>query len=146
ADIHHAETRWPPPSARNRSTSVTPFSALQRLSIRNNPAPGARRAHRVIQGESRLLALTTRVAALLLALAPLGAAAAAPDRTVLPPPTQPFQGKISRTVEQSRAAFAPRLAAPTGAPNIVVILTDDVGFAATTTFGGPVETPALDQL
>lgn len=36
--------------------------------------------------------------------------------------------------------------APDGAPNIVVILLDDVGFGATETFGGPVETPTLDEL
>lgn len=49
------------------------------------------------------------------------------------------------------AANAPHLPveipkAPDGAPNIVVILLDDVGFGATNTFGGPVETPTLDEL
>lgn len=39
-----------------------------------------------------------------------------------------------------------RIKAPKGAPNIVVVLLDDVGFAASSTFGGPVPTPALDQL
>jgi arylsulfatase len=36
--------------------------------------------------------------------------------------------------------------APAGAPNIVLVLLDDVGFAASSTFGGPVPTPALDRL
>jgi arylsulfatase len=36
--------------------------------------------------------------------------------------------------------------APKGAPNILIILTDDVGFGAASTFGGPIETPALDAL
>ncbi len=39
-----------------------------------------------------------------------------------------------------------RQLAPAGAPNIVVVLLDDVGFGAAGTFGGPVETPALDAL
>jgi len=36
--------------------------------------------------------------------------------------------------------------APQGAPNVVVVLLDDVGFGAAGTFGGPIETPTLDQL
>lgn len=36
--------------------------------------------------------------------------------------------------------------APAAAPNVVVVLLDDVGFGATDTFGGPIETPTLDQL
>ena len=36
--------------------------------------------------------------------------------------------------------------APAGAPNVVVVLLDDVGFGASSTFGGPVATPALDEL
>src|SRR5690606_7422191 len=36
--------------------------------------------------------------------------------------------------------------APEGAPNILLIMTDDVGFGATTTFGGPVPTPSFDRL
>lgn len=46
------------------------------------------------------------------------------------------------------AAPAPPLQvqAPKGAPNVVVVLLDDVGFAASSTFGGPAETPVLDAL
>lgn len=36
--------------------------------------------------------------------------------------------------------------APKGAPNVLVILTDDIGFAASSTFGGPIPTPVLDRL
>lgn len=39
-----------------------------------------------------------------------------------------------------------RMKAPKGAPNVVVVLLDDVGFAATSTFGGPIPTPELDRL
>jgi len=36
--------------------------------------------------------------------------------------------------------------APAGAPNVVIVLLDDVGFGAAATFGGPIETPTLDRL
>lgn len=36
--------------------------------------------------------------------------------------------------------------APAGAPNVIVFLTDDVGYGACSTFGGPIETPVLDEL
>jgi len=46
-------------------------------------------------------------------------------------------------------AVAPEIVverAPAGAPNVVIVLLDDVGFGAASTFGGPIETPALDGL
>lgn len=36
--------------------------------------------------------------------------------------------------------------APEGAPNVLLVMTDDVGFAAASTFGGPIPTPNLDRL
>jgi arylsulfatase len=36
--------------------------------------------------------------------------------------------------------------APEGAPNVVVVLIDDIGFGATSTFGGPIQTPTFDRL
>lgn len=36
--------------------------------------------------------------------------------------------------------------APVGAPNVLVIMTNDVGFGASGTFGGPIPTPTLDML
>ena len=38
------------------------------------------------------------------------------------------------------------MSAPEGAPNVLLILTDDVGFGASSTFGGPVPTPTINQL
>lgn len=43
-------------------------------------------------------------------------------------------------------ALFPHRQAPTGAPNVVIVLLDDVGFGAASTFGGPVPTPTLDRL
>ena len=73
---------------------------------------------------------------------------AGPARTqdVLPRPEQPFKGHIGRTVEDSVKDFPKEVKAPDGAPNILLILTDDVGFGASSTFGGPVPTPTMDRL
>jgi arylsulfatase A-like enzyme len=72
--------------------------------------------------------------------------AASPDETVLPKPEPPFQGKIGRTVKDSTPNFPKGIEAPAGAPNILLILTDDVGFGATSTFGGPIQTPNFQRL
>jgi len=65
---------------------------------------------------------------------------------VLPKPAPPFQGVIARTVARSKAAYPSVVRAPEGAPNVLLILTDDVGFGAASTFGGAVPTPNLDRL
>lgn len=44
------------------------------------------------------------------------------------------------------AAYPRHPQAPKGAPNIIVIMTDDVGFAASSTYGGPIPTPSFDAL
>jgi arylsulfatase len=65
---------------------------------------------------------------------------------VLPKPEPPFRGKIGRTVRDSTPDFPKEVEAPKGAPNILLILTDDVGFGASGTFGGPIQTPTLQRL
>jgi arylsulfatase A-like enzyme len=67
-------------------------------------------------------------------------------RDVLPIPQPPFQGKIGRTAKESTPDFPKEVHAPAGAPNVLLILTDDVGFGATSTFGGPIPTPTFDKL
>src|SRR5882762_10236897 len=57
-----------------------------------------------------------------------------------------FKGEIGETYKDSKPSFPVSRAAPVGAPNVLLILLDDVGFGATSTFGGPVPTPALDKL
>lgn len=71
---------------------------------------------------------------------------AAQERDILPIPEQPFSGVIGKRVSDSQPAFSAPVRAPNGAPNVVVIMTDDVGFGATRLFGGPVPTPAMDAL
>jgi arylsulfatase len=53
---------------------------------------------------------------------------------VLPAPALPFGGEINLNADQSRPWWPPRIAPPSGAPNILLIMTDDVGFSAPSTF------------
>ncbi|WP_157679796.1 arylsulfatase [Nitrosococcus watsonii] len=69
-----------------------------------------------------------------------------PDRSRLPIPLSPFKGKIGENYKVSEMDWQEPVAAPEGAPNVVVIMLDDVGFGQTSTFGGQIPTPALDQL
>ena len=76
----------------------------------------------------------------------LSSYAIAQDRTVLPLAEPKFEGVIGTTYKESKEAWPKLPTAPVGAPNVVVILLDDVGFGQTSTFGGPVPTPQLDKL
>ncbi len=60
--------------------------------------------------------------------------------------TQPYQGVVGRTLAQSKEWWPEPVKAPAGAPNVVWILLDDVGFGATSTFGGLIRTPTFDTL
>jgi len=66
--------------------------------------------------------------------------------TVLPHRTSPTKDAIGLTPGEVEPHRFARRAAPEGAPNVVVVLLDDVGFGAAGTFGGPIETPHLDAL
>jgi arylsulfatase A-like enzyme len=60
--------------------------------------------------------------------------------------TVEFKGTIGKTLAETKQAWPEQKKAPAGAPNVVWILLDDVGFGAVSTFGGLIETPNLDQL
>ena len=64
----------------------------------------------------------------------------------LPRATPPYAGEMGETISESKPASIPITQAPAGAPNIVLVLLDDVGFGTCGTFGGPVPTPALDRV
>lgn len=68
------------------------------------------------------------------------------DGKQLPAPEPAFGGVIKDTASQSKAWWAPRTVPPKGAPNVLLIMTDDVGFGAPSTFGGVIPTPALDLI
>ena len=70
----------------------------------------------------------------------------APDGTEIPRPSPPFKGTIGKTFKELKQDFPQPIKAPKGAPNIVLILLDDVGFGHPGTFGGPIPTPKLDKL
>lgn len=68
------------------------------------------------------------------------------DGRQLPPPPVPFGGIIRDNARDSKPYWPPRVVPPTGAPNVLLIMTDDVGFGATSTFGGVIPTPTLDRV
>src|SRR5215468_4044798 len=75
----------------------------------------------------------------------LGPSASAQD--VLPRPDYHFQGQVGRTFQDSDPAGFPQLTRPPqGAPNIVLILLDDVGFGQFSVFGGGVPSPNMEKL
>lgn len=70
------------------------------------------------------------------------------DRTVLPPVAPPFRGKIGENYKESTPDFGPALplGAPQGAPNVLLIVLDDVGYGQLGCYGGPISTPNIDEL
>ncbi len=64
----------------------------------------------------------------------------------LPPPDPKFGGVIKEKASESKPWWAPRVVPPKGAPNVLLIMTDDCGFGAPGTFGGVVPTPSLDRI
>jgi arylsulfatase len=64
----------------------------------------------------------------------------------LPPPDPKWGGVIKDDALQSKYWWAPRIIPPKGAPNILLIMTDDAGFGIPSTFGGVIPTPTLDRV
>jgi arylsulfatase A-like enzyme len=58
----------------------------------------------------------------------------------------PFEGRLSRYVEDAQPWWPPPSRAPAGAPNVVLVVLDDVGFAQLGCFGSDIDTPTLDRL
>ena len=67
-------------------------------------------------------------------------------RERLPIADKKFEGKIRRTAEESKPDKPIIITPPEGAPNVVIVLLDDVGFGASDVFGGPVPMPAFRQV
>lgn len=80
-------------------------------------------------------------------LVTLAAAPSLAQGPVLPMTPAPYEGVLATTpAKSSPPRYSPGPQAPKGAPNVLIILTDDVGFAASSTFGGPIPTPTFDRL
>ena len=61
---------------------------------------------------------------------------------------RPFKGTINVDIRDSEPDWSPfePPKAPDGAPNVVYIVLDDVGFSAMSCYGGPIETPNIDRI
>src|SRR5262245_28505698 len=68
------------------------------------------------------------------------------DGKQLPPAPAKFGGKIERVAAKSEPYWPPKVTPKKGAPNVLLIMTDDSGFGVTSTFGGVIPTPALDRV
>jgi arylsulfatase A-like enzyme len=68
------------------------------------------------------------------------------DGKQLPPPPMPFGGVIKESAKDSTPWWPSRVVPPKGAPNILLIMTDDQGYGVSGTFGGVIPTPAMDRI
>jgi hypothetical protein len=64
----------------------------------------------------------------------------------LPPPALKFGGVVKPSAVDSKPWWPPRIVPPKGAPNVLLIMTDDAGYGVSGTFGGVIPTPALDRI
>ncbi|MGD8270316.1 MAG: arylsulfatase, partial [Desulfobacterales bacterium] len=107
--------------------------------------------------KSSVYMMTALIVALMLAAFPAMAqqitgTPGSPDATMtvsgkqLPAPDPKFGGVIKNGALQSKPWWAPRVVPPQGAPNVLLIITDDSGFGVPSTFGGVIPTPALDRV
>ena len=69
-------------------------------------------------------------------------------RSILPIPDRPASGLTTYDAKDPATSFPPieSLAPPAGAPNVLIVLLDDVGFGASSAFGGPCLTPTAERL
>ena len=92
-------------------------------------------------------ALVASASAVAFMSVPLAAQAQAASGPVLPAPAAPYAGTLAHTPAKSSPPQYPAgPQPPRGAPNVLLIMTDDVGFGASSTFGGPIATPVYDAL
>jgi arylsulfatase len=68
------------------------------------------------------------------------------DGKQIPPPPTKFGGVIKQSAKNSQPYWPPRVVPPKGAPNVLLIMTDDQGYGVSGTFGGVIPTPALDRV
>ena len=93
-----------------------------------------------------VVAAIAALVAAVLSMPATGQTRGGPDRSVLPIP-EPKRPSYSE-IDARKAKAPPRfqVKAPAGAPNVVVVLIDDLGFGVASSFGGPVGTPTLDAV
>ncbi|MFZ3183132.1 MAG: arylsulfatase [Pseudomonas sp.] len=64
----------------------------------------------------------------------------------LPAPDLPFKGKIANIAQDSTPYWPATIVPPKGAPNVLLIMTDDAGYGVSSTFGGVIPTPSMDRI
>jgi arylsulfatase len=69
-----------------------------------------------------------------------------PEAGALPSSPPAFGGTVNYNADQSKPWWPPDIVPPKNAPNVLLIMTDDVGFGAPSTFGGTIPTPNLDRI
>jgi arylsulfatase len=98
------------------------------------------------KGNAMKMTLSSLLALCAIILTGISTPAVAQDRNSLPFPDPVFKGKIGLTPADSVKDFPQAVTTPEGAPNILLILTDDVGFGASSAFGGPIPTPTMERI
>jgi arylsulfatase A-like enzyme len=68
------------------------------------------------------------------------------DGRQLPAPPAKFDGVIKEQAKDSKPYWPPTVVPPKGAPNVLLIMTDDQGYGVSGTFGGVIPTPSMDRI
>jgi arylsulfatase A-like enzyme len=68
------------------------------------------------------------------------------DGRYLPNPPPKFGGEIGLSAPDSKPYWRPQVVPPKGAPNVLLIMTDDAGYGVSSTFGGVIPTPHMDRI
>jgi arylsulfatase len=111
---------------------------------------------RVLTGMSIVVSLLTNLIAILTAVPSraqqITGTPGSPSATItidgkqIPPPPTKFEGVIKEDAKDSKSYWPPRVVPPKGAPNVLLIMTDDQGYGVSGTFGGVIPTPAMDRI
>src|SRR5262245_34617804 len=134
-----------------------PVSSITKVEISARVRQIKDQAEKIWVGPSNGVSAFTRTLAALILSSAVASPAFAPIRdkssppantpSVLPRPDFHFPGNVGRTyLDSAPAQFPQPVQGPKGAPNIVLILIDDVGFGQFSTFGGGVPSPTMDKL
>jgi Sulfatase len=68
------------------------------------------------------------------------------DGKYVPAPPESFGGVVNLSAVDSKPCWPAKLVPPKGAPNVLLIMTDDQGYGVSGTFGGVIPTPAMDRI
>jgi arylsulfatase A-like enzyme len=107
---------------------------------------------KLFDGLSRLIVVATLLLTAHVHAQEINGTPGSPDATEvikgdqLPPPPLPFGGVIKESYKDSKPYWPPRVVPRKGAPNVLLIMTDDQGYGVSGTFGGVIPTPTMDRV